>query len=57
MTASMLLSGRDRLKTEEGVIMAYNFPCPSNQLSPENLKNFQGATYILASTTMMSDRA
>ena len=32
-------------------IMTYNF------LSPENLKNFLGATHILASTTMMSDRA
>ena len=42
--------------------MTYNFLRPPNRLKPREFKEFsgggeRGATHILASTTMMSDRA
>ena len=42
--------------TQRRAIMTYNFLGPPNQFKLSNLKNFQGATHILSSTTMMSER-
>ena len=37
--------------------MKYDFLSPPNRFKPREFKEFSGATHILASTTMMFDRA